>query len=303
MTKKKSFGLTLFQDSALIEEFENFLFRTEDQYIVLVSEDNEVMTVPYTTRWSKHYRKMVMARFNQLIQHFEGKNLDCVFGTLTVNPRKMSIYQSMTEIKSAWHNLHNALKDRYKKRTGKTTFDYILCCEPMRSGYIHLHFIIFNAVPQDFVDDYRIINRYDKSTDSYKRVGVSKTIDDLWTSYGFGYINQFERKHFESHRITSIIGYLIKYLTKSHDNMLFSAYLWATNTRSYSTSRAIGMIMSENKIKSEKNWSYVGSVDGWLVRAEGLHMALSAMIGIPNKILRTWNWLNCPLDYEIPVEI
>lgn len=299
---KREPTLLHYSNDNLIEEFEDYLYKTRDKKIVMVSDLDEVYTFDYTHRWKPSYQKMVKAKFINLIDHYKAQgSLDCIFGTLTVNPSKKSILQSMQEIKEAWHNFHNALKNRHKKRTGKSTFQYVLCGEPHKSGYIHLHYIIFECKPSDFVDDYTITKRFSYKTQQNEPVGISPCLDDLWESYGFGYINQFEHVRFDEQRINQLTSYLIKYITKSHSNLLYSAHLWFTNTRSYSTSRMISSVMKLEKLNKDDNddriWSFLTTLDGWLLKAEGLHVALSATTIIPEKVLFTWSWINCPTDY------
>jgi len=300
--KKRDINLMHYDNDSLIEEFEDYLYKTHDKKIAMISSDNDIYTFDYTHRWKPTYQNQLKAKFINLIEYYKDQgHLNTIFGTLTVDPKKQSMLQAMLNIKDAWHNFHNALKDRHKKRTGNTTFDYILCAEPHQSGYIHLHYIIFGSKPSDFVDDYKIVKRFSYKTQQYEDVGISPGLDDLWRSYGFGYVNQFEYMRYDSHRLRKITDYLIKYITKGHDNNLYSAYLWLTGKRSFSTSRFLSSIMKLEKSEKKDNsvtWEYLKCFDGWLLLEQGVHVALSALTQIPEDIINSWTWLNCPSDYS-----
>ena len=280
-----------YDSDVLIDKFNKYLFETRDKKIVMVSEDNELITFDYTHRWKEKYQKMVYSKFMTLVDYYSTfSGLNVIMGTLTVDPSSKTMLQAMQEIKSNFHLFMNDLRSRYKHRTGNTLFNYIAVPEPQKSGMVHLHYLIFGAVPSDFVDDYTFVTRYNKKTDSYKQVGISPGLDALWKSYGFGYINQFELVRYDKHKIKQVASYLLKYISKAHHNTLFSAYLWFTGVRSYSASRFISSIMKtvHKRKKDPKHWDYLGCFDGWFIAEHGLKTALSALTAIPDSVSADW---------------
>jgi len=123
--------------------------------------------------------------------------------------------------------------------------------EPQKNGRVHIHFFLLGCKPSDFVDDYRVKEL--KNTPAYMKdhpnaeevqfVGVSDTLDRLWSSYGFGSVNSFEAKKLDEGRVRLVAGYMLKYITKQLADVDFAAALWKTGIRSFSASRWVTSLM------------------------------------------------------------
>lgn len=258
-------NLNFFDENAITEDFLAWRMYTQDKVIVLQhDESGELLKIPWVTRFDEPYRKKIYARFMQLVRSLEKAPCSVIFGTLTVDPKKLSKIEALRKVKGAWHNLHMLLNKRKRAGSGITScrgMDYICCVEPQKSGMVHLHFLVFWAVPSDFVDDYTVVQRWNSKKEEYVSVGVSPSLDAAWQKYGFGRINQFEGVRFDAGRMKQVASYLLKYISKQHANVGFAAALWATRVRSYSASKLITTMMLQSLTEfKDKCWSFLGVV-------------------------------------------
>ena len=255
------------ESNDFVNDFLDWRSYTQDKVIVLQhDESGDLLKIPWTTRFDESYRKKLYARFMTLVRSLERSSCSVIFGTLTVDPKKLSKIAALRKCKAAWHNLHMLLNSRWKARGHSKGIDYVCCVEPHRSAMVHLHFLIFWAVPSDFVDDSSWVDRFNTTKQVWVRVQVSPSLDRAWQKYGFGHINQFEGVRFDSGRMKQVASYLLKYVSKQHANVEFAAALWATKVRSYSASKLITALMLQSvSVVKDKVWSFVGVLSSIIV--------------------------------------
>lgn len=222
----------------LIFEFKEWLRFTKNRVIVLrrisgsesENKDKKVLVLEWKHRWKKSYMKEIKKRFSGAIDWY--LDFDFIHIVLTV-PNYGDIGFYMRKLKKAW----KSLLDFLNKRKGR--FEFISVLEPQKSGYPHLHVLIFC---KKFLIKQRELSEYVES----KGIGKICFIKRYWA-------NRYGKRP---------LFYLMKYLSKywkteewNDSFLIFSAYLWKSRTRTISTSRGFWLIKSRVKDK-EKEWIF-----------------------------------------------
>ncbi len=209
-----------------------------------------VITLPYTHRWKEEYRRGVLAKFYQLEDWHKQNPTPITMLTLTtyqdgdysraVLGDELTIPESFGLLKNSWVYLRHAI--RYY--LPDTSWCWIM--EPHKSGYPHLHTVLFSDVT----------------------IGVQQSIKKLWAekykagSYEHGIDFTANRSDTS---IQSIRNYLMKYVAKSFTStgskfgedtwsageLVFNALAWKNRWRFFGASRDLCKVMAYDKVKDE----------------------------------------------------
>lgn len=221
-------------------------------------EGDRLLVLPYNHRWTGAYRSMLYAKLKAaergLDRVYPSGAIPTTLLTLTVDPtddggRPRPPVDVLETLLENW--------DRFRKAVDRAIPDeyrteYIRVIEPHGSGYPHLHLVIFGAALPS----------------------LQESVDRLWVDrYGAG----GEAAHREavtvsrgrSAQLQEPASYVMKYLGKTtvrEDGSeptvdgwkAFSALLWATGRRQYSTSQYLSESMSRTVRDGPVEWEMVG---------------------------------------------
>lgn len=192
-------------------------------------------------RWTTAYRKKLLAKLYRLDEYIRDNPSAVTLMTLTTyhdlkyregddSPR-LSIPEAFGVLKVSWKKLSMIIR---KKMPGT---EYIWIVEPQKSGYPHLHIVLFADVS----------------------IGMQDGIKKQWAKYQAGDYEhgaQFEIRQPED-SIESLRNYLMKYIAKgfvSTDSrygdhkwtpaeLVFNALVWDGNYRTFQPSRGLQQYM------------------------------------------------------------
>lgn len=192
-------------------------------------------------RWTTAYRKKLLAKLYRLDEYIKDNPTPVILMTLTTfhdlkyrendeSPR-LSIPEAFAVLKESWKKLSMIIR---KKMPGT---EYIWIVEPQKSGYPHLHIVLFADVS----------------------IGMQDGIKRQWAKYQAGDYEhgaQFEIRQPED-SIGSLRNYLMKYIAKgfvSTDSrfgdhkwtpaeLVFNALVWDGNYRTFQPSRGLQQYM------------------------------------------------------------
>lgn len=199
--------------------------------------DDVFVTIPYVHRWTKEYRNYTLAKYYRLETWYDCHKPPVTMLTLTtyqdgahslkVKGRKVSREESFEILKSSWLKLLRVL------RYHLGSFNYSGVYEPHKSGYPHLHVLIFEEISE----------------------GLQERIRSLWSDkYGAGSReNGIDFSFRKVADIKSVKNYLMKYLAKTFDYQknrnytMFNTIVWERGYRIIVNSQALSHIMSEPK--------------------------------------------------------
>lgn len=232
----------------LVEDFGNYLEETShlsfDIYGETYSGDQVVKNIPYIHRWTVIYRKSILAKLYQLENWLRFNPRPITFLSLTTYQsggysRKVKGYDLDVEdglklLMESYTKLRLMINNRIKGYP--VDFFYIL--EPHKSGYAHMHMIIFDEFTQDEQDKIKKLwsQKYEAGSENY---GVD-----------------FDFKK-PDENIQSIRNYIMKYISKGLQSSgskyyseswtpaeaVFNAILWKTNTRLWNCSRNLQKVL------------------------------------------------------------
>lgn len=242
-----------------IDCFNAYLDNKEHAGLVLGERDSgDIRVLPYNHRWTAKYRDMVYAKLKAA-----ERALDRIFGegptpttllTLTAhqtdekgNPRPpMDV---LDDLVNGWENFRKALR---RALPDWVRTEYIKVVEPHKSGYPHLHVVIFGiATPV-----------------------LQEKVEQLWVEkYGAGgadaHENAVEVARGRTAQLQNPAQYLMKYLSKtavrsdgskptSQGFEAFSALLLISGNRQYSTSAGLAAAMKRPPVGDGGNWEFLG---------------------------------------------
>ena len=209
----------------------------------------------YIHRWTDIYRKAVLARFYQLENWLKDNPTSVTMLTLTtyqdgqysasVKGDAVTIPQSFDMLKASWKRLRMALRQYLPSNR------YVWIMEPHKTGYPHLHVIIFEGVNKE----------------------TQAAISRLWSKkYKAGSadhgVNFAIKTPDES--IRSMRNYLMKYVAKGFTStgskfgegdtwgtgeLVFNALVWEYKWRIFGASRGLSKVMQHVK-KTDCGVSY-----------------------------------------------
>jgi hypothetical protein len=188
----------------------------------LQNENKKVMILEWIHRWKRSYMKKVKKRFSDALEWY----LDYSFVHLVITvPRMGDIAYYMRLLKKAWKNLHDFLV----KKRGR--FEFVTVLEPHKDGFPHLHILLFC--------NWFLINQKELS-DYLKSKGVGEVV----------YIKRYWANRYGKKPIFYLMKYLSKYWRKedwSEGFLIFSAFLWRSRTRTFSSSRGFFGVLDRGK--------------------------------------------------------
>jgi hypothetical protein len=192
-------------------------------------------------RWTRLYRNKLLAKLYLLDDYIKENPSEITLMTLTTfhyhkwrpfddSPR-LSIPDAFQVLKKSWKKLSMIIR---KHMPG---IEYIWIVEPHKSGYPHLHVVLFTGVS----------------------VGMQERIKTQWAEYQAGDYDhgaQFEIKK-PKNSIESLRNYLMKYIAKGFVStesrfwntkwtpaeLVFNALVWDGNFRTFQPSRGLSRYM------------------------------------------------------------
>ena len=208
----------------------------------------------YLHRWTPAYRKAVVSKFYQLQDWWEKNPTPITLLTLTTyqdlkyrrdddSPR-LSIEDGFTTLKKGWRWLSVWLRKYYPN------IEYVQIMEPQRSGYPHLHVVLFGELPESAQESIRKL-----WSEKYKAGSADHGVDFSIRSPDNG--------------IKSIRNYLMKYIAKTLINgktgskfenevnnwtpgeLLFNATIRAHKWRLWGASLVLSEVMAYKKSTPE----------------------------------------------------
>lgn len=214
----------------------------------------------YIHRWTDVYRKRQLAKLYQLDTWWKENRTPVTLLTLTtyqngehsktIRGDIVTIEQSFFLLKDGWDKISKILRKYLPNPT------YIWVIEPHKSGYPHMHIVVFDAIPPDIQEKIKKL-----WSDTYyagsKEHGVDfsiRTPDD---------------------DIDSIRNYLMKYIakgflltgTKFEDNqwtkeeLVFNALIWKQKFRTFQPSRKLQKIMKWEEGEINDIYWHTGAVE------------------------------------------
>jgi len=207
----------------------------KDKEIILVNQDNEIMKLPYITRFSVEYSKAVKDKIRSRVKDWK----DSIFLTLTISPSDCySLKQAHDRLKAGVHKILHAA--RMASGRGNSPFkdwsgEYIYVEEMQKNGSPHVHILLNGATWVNL-----------------------EWVRELWANkYQIGI--QIKAKKVYSR--WSLAKYLSKYIAKQDADTKILA--WALNNHAYVASWARAIL--DNPIEQlarqliKKIWYYAGS--------------------------------------------
>lgn len=231
--------------SLRIAEFRAWLSDCKHQILVIEyqDEDDEIhrKIVPKHIRFSNYYIKRLRKRFFSLIPYFI-KNYEVMFFiTLTVSPT-WNLPNLFIQVPKHFHHVIDVLKKRLKRQG--IDLDYIKVYEPTEEGIIHIHIVLFLT---GFPTKDGKIWLIDKGE-----------LDNLWglghTWLGwedkYGKMIWLPLKKNGTRNVKKALNYILKYLSKAHENHLFASLIWSKGRggglRCWTTSRSLSLLLKDN---------------------------------------------------------
>ena len=203
--------------------------------------------IEYIHRWTDVYRSGVLAKFYQLENWLKDNPASVTMLTLTtyqdgrystsVKGEVVTIPQSFDTLKTSWKHLRMALRQYLPDNR------YVWIMEPHKTGYPHLHVIIFDDVNQE----------------------TQEAINRLWSKkYKAGSADHGVNFAIKSpdESIRSIRNYLMKYVakgftttgskfgggdTRGTGELVFNALVWQHKWRIFGASRSLSKVMRHKK--------------------------------------------------------
>lgn len=238
-----------------VQDFHYYLSSTDDMtfrvsgvYDWLGAPLTVTHEIPYIHRWTPVYKASVLARFYQLEDHFKEHHTDTI--TMLTLTTYHAVYQSGKPSKNSTATIEeafNVLKTAWLKLSADIRkgigIPYIWIMEPHKTGYPHIHVILFGKLRQ----------------------GQQEKIKRLWSlKYGAGSYKhgaEFTEKTAEE-SIKSIRNYLMKYMVKAWKDgkwttaqLVFNALVWKNGWRLWGSTRDITEIMKRHAPeKTEIDW-------------------------------------------------
>lgn len=229
----------------IIEYARCYIESTTDKVIILRKmRTNEIIKIPYLTRFSSKYYSSKAKTLVKLasIERFERG----IFMTLTINPHN---YSTEYEAKTAITKEVNRLITWIKKDSGilkDWKEEYISVIEFQHNGMPHYHILFFGAT---WADISRIREQYER----YMGRGTFfhiQYVKPIWRDGEDGKIHK-----------TTAVHYLLKYIFKAGKNFIHLALSWALGTRAYNTSRGLiaHIFNRRHRIIQTAKWEYWGA--------------------------------------------
>ena len=212
----------------LCYRFAKYLDSVEGKTLTLNGYDTETCQkfqkeIPYITRFSEIYIKSLYAKFSQLEEWYKEHTTPVFLLSLTTSSRDKTIKQAFEALRDGWRKLAHTLRKIRDERG--IELEYIYVYEPHKSGYPHMHVVLFGDLTDaDF-------ERMRKLWSGKYKIG----------SYEHGLHISKPKKHQE---IEHVRAYILKYIQKSIDiskmdiaHFVFLAVLWSFYDRTQWTQK------------------------------------------------------------------
>lgn len=222
-----------------------------DKFLVLRKlGTNEIIKIPYLTRFSSGYYSSIAAKIVKLAQV---EQFECgIFMTLTLNP---SLYSNEEEACKAITSEINRLIT-WARKNGEVLRgwkgQYLSVVEFQNNGMPHYHIMFFGA---KWADVPRIRDEYEAHMGKGTFFHV-RYVEPEWHEDKDGKL-----------RKTTAIHYMLKYMWKSAGNFTHKTLLWALGIRAYNTSRGLlAFIFNKRLNNSNAKWVYLGAHPAFLAK-------------------------------------
>ena len=244
------------------KDFLEYLDNTENATIDVLQMDKErteyrTLELPYLHRWSDIRQRQTLARFYKLEQWYNADPKPVTFITLTTKQKGFDRYEEQYDyLRDAYQRLR--LNIKYMK--GTTNFIWVI--EPHKSGFVHIHMMIFTTFTKD----------------------EKERLMSLWCDkYGIGVRQAQDVREIEIDRVKYLRTYLFKYLAKNWQQdgweehlLTHNAVLWSMGRReskfrgmrSYGTSQELTRVMRLDRPPSEEEWETIRTSMGAFVLYE-----------------------------------
>lgn len=171
-----------------------------------------VMELAYVHRFSDAYMRGLYWRFSRLQDWYKEHKTPVYLLSLTTSSKDKTIKEAFVALRDGWRNLAHVLR---KMRESTPILEYIYVYEPHKSGYPHMHVVLFGDLTDDDIERLRRL-----WSDKYQ-IG----------SYEHGLNISAPRRQSE---IEHVRAYVLKYIQKTMDfenmtlpHFVFLAVLWS----------------------------------------------------------------------------
>jgi hypothetical protein len=236
-----------------IRAFRDYLSETKGRKINLIgltsSMEPVTIQIPYIHRWTEEYTNRQMSKLYQLEKWHNCHKLPVEMLTLTtyqdgphsvkIKGHEVTIEESFEILKNSWGNLLMVLR----RKLGK--FYYLAIMEPHKSGYPHLHVLIFRVLDEDTRAHTRILwsEKYGAGSKEHGVDFSIRKVDD----------------------IKSLRNYLMKYLSKTFANTgdpgieRYNTVLWEKGYRVLTSDQALSKIMKRQPGEEEDTITWLAT--------------------------------------------
>lgn len=215
-------------ESSLLLRFSAYLEHTAQSRII-VCTGNDIYDLPYTTRFSRNYRRKQIARMYRVEEYLRRENRHSVVTMMTLTGYQHGLTRGrvFTNIRTSLNLLLSRLRQTCPD------IQYMWVMEPHKSGYPHVHVAIFGYVPQKIQDKLQILWSKKYGVGSAKH-GINFSVKSVKES------------------VHSVRNYLMKYITKglggetkwTREEKLYYATAWDGKYRLISMSRSLSKFCS-----------------------------------------------------------
>jgi hypothetical protein len=220
----------------IIGAFENWLNKYRDHPLVMHAHNPDDPHKEKT--WIAKNRFQTDRNTNDLSRALENYKGRGVFLTLTVDPKKLTLFDAWKFIAKYWHKFIV----RLKIESGQSNLNYIWVLEAQANGYPHIH-ALFLGIEYLF--------RAGSKSEWEKDNAHSKNLKHFW---GLGSI--FINKTAKGKGVNNPVNYLMKYIRKTfsvngdNDKKIWTqSLLWTFNKRSFNLSRGFYKFLNYTKPK------------------------------------------------------
>ena len=272
--------------------FCRYLDTTEQKSFTLHGIDTVTCTsvitdIPYVHRFSSVYLRSIYAKFSLLQDWYKENPVPVHLLSLTTSSRGKTIREAFEDLRFGWRGLSNCLRD-LRKKYPERSIEYIYVFEPHKSGYPHMHVVLFGKLEAADIDRLKKL-----WSDKYKLGSYAHGLDISSPSY--------------HQDITYVRAYVLKYIQKTLDftdmtvaHFVFLAVLWSFYDKS-------------KWVWKEPYWTKTGKFlprpdpekgGGGVFRLWGCSRALSAVMKKKEAEYDvSENSVSYSIDGEIPAEI
>ena len=176
-----------------------------------------VKEIGYFHRFTGDYRRMLYAKFSQLEDWYNDECPPAYLMSLTTSSRDKTIKEAFDELRDGWRGLSNVIRNM--RRENNRNLEYLYIYEPHKSGYPHIHVILFGVLTDADIHRMKALWSEKYGCGSYEHgLDVSMPEEDQHR------VDDFEH----------IRAYILKYLQKGIDldsmklaDFVFNAVMWS----------------------------------------------------------------------------